>query len=179
LSVEAHRIGDRFDWRILWEPLSALAIPLLQSVPSTKETAWPAFPPLQELAQECHSDMEVLLGVGMAGRSHWSVSIDCRQQAQQPAIVFDFACRLSGSPTFLGACWVLGNGLVALPPASLDLPWLIRQNETTIATLIPNHYTSLHLEGEQVQVIPLSERGVFQGTVRWGFRIARTEASQS
>jgi hypothetical protein len=179
LSVEANRIGDRFDWRILWEPLSASALPLLQSVPSPIDTAWPPFPPLQELAQESHSDTEVLLGVGMAGKSHWSVSVDRRQPPHQPAMVFDFACRLSGSPAFLGACWMLGEGLHAIPPASLNLPWLLRRNATTIATLTPDNHTSLRLEGNQVQLIPNLGTGGIQGTVRWGFRIARPEASQS
>jgi hypothetical protein len=177
LIVEAQRIGDRFDWRILCEPLSASAVPLLQSVPSAKEMAWPRFPPLQELAQESHSDTEVLLGVGMAGKSHWSVSVDRRQEPHQPAMVFDFACRLSESPTFLGACWMLGDGLKSTPPASLDLPWQLRQNEITIATLTPNSHTSLRLDGNQVQVIPEPGKGVLQGTIRWGFRIARSEAS--
>jgi hypothetical protein len=179
LIVEAHRIGDRFDWRITWEPLSTSAVTLLQSVTSAKETIWPSFPPLQELAQESHSDTEVLLGVGMAGKSHWSVSVDRRQEPHQPAMVFDFACRLSGSPAFLGACWMLGEGLNAMPPASLDLPLQVRQYETTIVTLTPTNHTSLRLEGDQVQVIPEPGMGLLQGTVRWGFRIARTEASQS
>ena len=179
LSLEAQRIGDRFDWRILWEPPSTSSRTLLHSVPSPKDTAWPPFPPLQELAQECHSDTEVLLGVGMAGKSHWSVSVDRRQPFHPPAMVFDFACRLSEPPTFLGACWMLGEGIDAMPPASLDLPWRIRQNEATIATLSPNSHTSLRLGGTQVKVIPEPESGVFHGTVRWGFRIAGTEASQS
>ncbi|MFY7968049.1 MAG: hypothetical protein ACOVNV_03105, partial [Pirellulaceae bacterium] len=76
-----------------------------------------------------------------------------------------------------GACWMLGDGLKSTPPASLDLPWQLRQTEITIATLTPNSHTSLRLDGNQVQVIPEPGKGVLQGTIRWGFQIARTEAS--
>jgi hypothetical protein len=177
LIVEALRIGDRFDWQITCGSQSAPELKLLHSVPSAKETVWPPFPPFQELAQENHADTEVLLGVGMAGKSHWSVSVDRRQEPHQPTVVFDFACRIFGSPTYLGACWILGEGLNAMAPASIDRSLLLREHETIIATLTPNNHSSLRIEGNQLHVIPEPSKGVFQGTVRWGFRIARTKSS--
>lgn len=50
--------------------------PLLRSVEGQDQSDWPDSPPLQELNQHSVDDREAILGVGMAGKSHWSASIN-------------------------------------------------------------------------------------------------------
>jgi len=45
------------------------------------------------------------MGVGMAGRSHWSLS--CERGAEDCSLVFDIACRCSAQPERLGAAFKL------------------------------------------------------------------------
>ena len=56
------------------------------------DDAWPASPPFQELRIEPRSDgRQVALLVGMAGRSHWSASVEADPQLGR--FTFDVACR--------------------------------------------------------------------------------------
>jgi hypothetical protein len=66
--------------------------PLLQSVEGGTEADWPQSPPWQTLSvQEMASARSVALLVGMAGRCHWSGSIE--PQPAAATICFDLACR--------------------------------------------------------------------------------------
>jgi len=69
---------------------------LVESVDGCDEDNWPPSPPLQQLSvAELQSGRQVALLVGMAGKSHWSVSIE--PQPEQSSFMFDVACR-SGEP---------------------------------------------------------------------------------
>lgn len=70
--------------------------PLAVSAEGSPEEDWPASPPFQSLHIEDREDGRTLaLLVGMAGKSHWSASIEIDNQAGQPSCVsFDVACRV-------------------------------------------------------------------------------------
>jgi hypothetical protein len=77
-------------------------VPLLESIESDAIEAWPLSPPLQQVHFEQRDGRgHVALLVGMAGRSHWSLSVE--PDLALHAIVFDAACRLGGSPRNLGS----------------------------------------------------------------------------
>ncbi len=57
------------------------------------QTDWPASPPIQQLSLETINDASVVLGVGGAGRAHWSISVEC---VDESSLKFDLACRVSG-----------------------------------------------------------------------------------
>ena len=66
-----------------------------------EDAAWPKTAPLQQLSQEVVDGRSVLLGVGQAGTSHWSISMEAADD-EDPTLRMDCACRVSERPEFLG-----------------------------------------------------------------------------
>lgn len=84
---------------------------------------WPASPVLVELSSVASATRSpVLVGVGMAGRSHYSASIG-NDPLVADAVRFEIACRIHDGPGWLGSTYRHGQGLVrieaAVPPGSL------------------------------------------------------------
>lgn len=77
---------------------------VLSSLEGSSDDDWPPSPPFQQLSLEgsC-DDQQTLFLVGMAGKSHWSGSVEVRQESSQ--IIFDVACRCHGFPQFLGSVY--------------------------------------------------------------------------
>ena len=116
LRVSFVRRGDRYGHVISILDRSGRQSPALESVEGTPADDWPASPPLSNLSiEEVAPGRRVALLVGMAGRSHWSASIE--PVPGQAAVIFDIACRTAGGgrePVQLGSRYLLLRGQVAL-----------------------------------------------------------------
>jgi hypothetical protein len=134
LRIEFVRHGDRYGHTIFVVDPSGCAAPVLESVEGTASNAWPPSPPLQSLSiEELAPGRRAALLVGMAGRSHWSASIE--PIAGEAAAMFDIACRADAAGS-LGSQYRLLASVrrVAVTAAmgceaKLDRPlgrWLIR-----------------------------------------------------
>ena len=88
---------------------------------------WPASPVIVELSRLQTPRGEAILGVGLAGRSHFSASIGPDPRDPQTAL-FEIACRLIEPPTWLGSTYhgPSGTAAVAPPLAGLALPSTIQ-----------------------------------------------------
>jgi hypothetical protein len=92
---------------------------LMASVEGNDREPWPASPPLQQLIVEPReSGRNVALLIGMAGSSHWSLSIDVDSGAR--LIVFEAACRCSTRPVEMGSRYRVRPGSRL---AQQDLQW--------------------------------------------------------
>jgi hypothetical protein len=102
LVVEFFKARDRFAHRVLCvNGESSLA--LFESVEGGDED-WPPSPPLQQLDQsQSENGRLALLLVGMAGRSHWSLSVEADPSSR--SLIFDVACRASVAPRWLGSSY--------------------------------------------------------------------------
>lgn len=104
--LEASPCGDRWEHRLFVRAKDA-ALPLVElcSVESLPDIAWPESPPIQQLVlEELPESGPTLLGVGMAGSGHWSLSIHCDNSL---GLVFDVACRVGSElPSWLGSSYV-------------------------------------------------------------------------
>ncbi|MCC9602702.1 hypothetical protein LOC67_19295 [Stieleria sp. JC731] len=80
--------GDRFIHQLV------CGDSVVESFEEAEELPWPASPPLQQLSVEVINDQEVALGVGCAGTSHWSLSV----QPIENGFHFEWACRTKVSP---------------------------------------------------------------------------------
>jgi hypothetical protein len=70
--------------------------PLLRSIEGTARENWPPSPPLQSIDFERDAqNRQVALLLGMAGKSHWSASVELDPQAALAR--FSLACRTGGS----------------------------------------------------------------------------------
>ena len=81
-----------------------------KSIEGDTEDPWPCSPPLQQLSREHINEANVILGVGAAGRGHWSISVEIDQEVTS-AFKFDLACRCPEPPDFLGSQYQLADNL--------------------------------------------------------------------
>lgn len=74
----------------------------LRSVEGGPAEAWPASPPLQSVhLEERAAGQRIALLVGLAGKSHWSLSVE--PLVGEGAIRFEAACRANAEPAWLGS----------------------------------------------------------------------------
>lgn len=93
---------------------------------------WPASPPLVEVSLAATSNGAAILGVGRAGRSHYSLAIAaCPGTAD--TLLFDVACRIHEPPHWLGSSYQLAGAAVPVrlqACLSASLPTTIRWSYT-------------------------------------------------
>lgn len=125
LRLVFHAAGDRLGhtlWLVALEGASTL---LGRSQEGVAEERWPPSPPLQALHQQTLPDgRPAILLVGMAGRSHWSCSIEPLPGAA--ALRCDLACRHPDQPGWIGSTYQLAGAaeeelqVVPLPGAVVE-----------------------------------------------------------
>ena len=98
LVVEFFWAADRFAHRVLLQSGDASRA-WLASQEGDAKSDWPASPPLQQLSIETQATGDVALLLGMAGRSHWSLSVE----SLAGELRFDAACRVKDKPQALGS----------------------------------------------------------------------------
>ena len=168
LRIVFSRTGDRYQHEV--QTTGQLSRALLVSLEGGADETWPASPPFQELHVEKRGEgKQVALLVGRAGRSHWSVSIEVDRW--QEAMLFDVACRCSGSIDWLGSTYRLPDAAAAVA------------REARVVSL-PQDCRLQVLDGEP-HVSDVGQGGVLQiaagwtvspspQTVRWRYRVSPT-----
>ncbi len=106
LVLSGAGLGDlAFDWagdryHHAWHFASSNGKVSVMSVESGSEVPWPASPPLQQIHRQSFADgREVVFGVGMAGRGHWSASFTLIPDLK--CWIVELACRASVAPETL------------------------------------------------------------------------------
>ncbi len=130
----------------------------LASAEGTPHDDWPPSPPFQSLHIEEREDGRTLaLLVGMAGKSHWSASIEIDAEAH--AVLFDVACRLREP-----AAGPLGSTYQGLPLAA---------DSSVLAVELTHRYGPARLQrsGEQSAVLAEPQGDDCPQTVRWDYRL--------
>ena len=94
--------------------------------PPANDPRWPASPVLVELSRVSvprgdAAGGQAVVGVGLAGRSHFSASIAPDPHVAD-AIRFEIACRLHESPGWLGSTYRTADGLVQLTASDESTP---------------------------------------------------------
>lgn len=103
LCVEFEWSGDRFKQGIFLDGAS-----VGDSVEGGQQQPWPPSPPIQQLLPQQIDGSTVILGVGAAGRGHWSISVEL---AGDNAIKFELACRCQERAEFLGSTYRLDDSV--------------------------------------------------------------------
>ena len=143
-------------------------IRLLESLEGTDVEEWPESPPLQQLSvEELRPSTHVALLVGMAGQSHWSMSVE--PAGVEAGYTFDVACRSRAKARQLGSGYRLQSaGLVGVGNHAATVG--IEGRELTIMC---DH------EGPAASQIQVSPDGiriepktiVSAGTTRWRYTV--------
>ncbi len=179
-AVAWYRCGDRYGHRILlraggdWVEGAA-------TLEDKEPSLWPSSPPIQQVgSQDVPATTResspalpapVWFGLGMAGRSHWSVSI----QPDETGVRFDWACRVGGTPAWLGITYVLPSE-VRITGISSGLLLESTQHRWTLQ--VDADTTLLHRPSENtLQVVPKT----VEATTCWRYawRTANLSASTS
>jgi len=85
---------------------------------------WPASPALTEVSLVGAAGRPAIVGLGLAGRSHFSVSITAHPD-RPDTLLFEVACRIQEPPGWLGSTYRAADGgsVQAAPQAvGTDLP---------------------------------------------------------
>lgn len=126
VQVVFEKQQDRWLHRIQWVNCDETLI-VANSIEGTSHENWPASPTFQEITQQELKGGVLLLGVGMAGRSHWSLS--CSSQTGddplQTSILMDIACLTKDLP----AGW-LGSSYQIHPQ------WAVKTHDQRRLTLV-------------------------------------------
>ena len=102
LRIEFVWSADRYGHRILTSTPGGECI--LTSREGRPDEKWPPSPPLQSLHLEDRpGGVRIAMLVGMAGRSHWSMSVET--DIARSRLLFDVACRVSEQPLWLGSSY--------------------------------------------------------------------------
>jgi hypothetical protein len=122
--VTFHWIGDR--WAHAVEIKDVGRWQSVEGPEADGDDRWPASPVLVELSplETCHG--LAVLGVGLAGRSHFSASIG-PASGEDGRVRFEIACRIVEPPARLGSTYAgsgKGGDVVTLGPAAGPPPKL-------------------------------------------------------
>ncbi len=156
LRVEFPRIDDRYHHRVFLVRDGEPQL-LLTSVEGTPEEYWPSSPPLQQLSIEDRGDLQVALAVGMAGSSHWSMSVE----SSLTRLTFDYACRCREEPEWLGTTYAIAPGA---RPLFQVTPMSVTQQEATVTPDVAEQDDTL-----QITIPPVT------GTAQWKYTIQFAE----
>lgn len=151
--------GDRFK-----HVIDAGGRVVAESVEGDSDSLWPPSPPIQQLSLETLDGRPTLLGVGAAGRSHWSVSVQAVPHDRAAVFEFDWACRFKSDPGVLGSEYRLHDSLRVTPLAESEIH-ADRQGRTRIVPETPAAETS-----RPAAETPTRPAGTTP-TRRWRYRI--------
>jgi hypothetical protein len=175
LRVEFIRRSDRYAHTISVVDQLRGVQPVLESVEGTATDDWPASPPLQNLSiEELAPGRRAALLVGMAGRNHWSASVEA--VTGRAALVFDIACRIANDAGRLGSTYD-----VASRQLRDDVSIYYRNAQSELVEIAGEHYSlrvqaftqfnggAASLAMNRISIGPLADSRPKSSTYRWKY----------
>lgn len=154
--------GDRYAHQ--WHFPEQVAGVSLMSVESDSDTIWPVSPPLQQIHRQSFGDgREVVFGVGMAGRGHWSASFTLVPDLR--CWIVELACRATAEPEDLLSTYRLGGVWAAAEEGTFRCDR--GPQPLTIEAIQPSSVGEL--EGDILRIRP--SRTLESTTTQWAFRL--------
>jgi hypothetical protein len=152
LAVEFTWRHDRYAHRVMWLRDGVESL-VLESIEGDASTHWPISPPLQHVhVEERPNDVVVALAVGMAGRSHWSMSVELEPKSRR--LAFDVACRCHQQPGRLGSSYGLAHNA-----------WQLVVHDDAM------------FDGE-LRIVPRATIEKLPATVRWRYALEKAESRE-
>jgi len=137
---------------------------------------WPASPPLQQCSLEpAAHGRQMGLAVGMAGKSHWSQSVETDPTAL--SLTFDVACRVHQPPLWLGSSYRADYPLEALSASCVRLRVAAGVDLIMTGEAPDGRYpVRMEVRGNRVSIV--ADLGTLDVpcTVRWRYRVALAAA---
>jgi len=118
VEVSFTRAGDR--WRHVVSVAGTIAFESVEGAGGADaDPRWPASPALTEVTRFDAAGRPAILGLGLAGRSHFSASVAAHPD-RPDTLLFEVACRIQEPPAWLGSTYRTASGALAqtAPPAA-------------------------------------------------------------
>lgn len=163
LRMSFHACGDRLAHTV-GLVVGNRVVPLLASVEGTPADDWPTSPPLTTIELSSRAGMQHALLLGMAGRSHWSVSVVLSEAARR--LEFEIACRMKEPATSLGSAY---RTMVA--PKSRQEGVELSVDDETVRVEDPSRKRAVHVTPDGLNVPVDPPAGPYPQTVRWSYTI--------
>lgn len=144
--------------------------PCIGSVESGNQDVWPISPPLQQIHQQEFADgRQVIFGVGMAGRGHWSASFTLVPDLK--CWIVELACRSPAEPERLQSAYQLAGAWSLSDSGAIACEFAPPDQAATrleLEAIAPSSVASL--EGDLLTIRPMAiERA--SATTQWAMRL--------
>jgi hypothetical protein len=162
---------DRYAHEV-WLDDGSAWVCVLQSVEGSASDDWPASPPWQSLHVESRPDQRQLaLLVGMAGKNHWSASIELDPAKSQ--IHFDIACRVRGAERGPLASRYRPLGSIGALDAKSATFSIAAAAGKTLRLTLDERFGAMRLESAAgcVNLIAAAQPAAPTETIRWGYTL--------
>jgi len=176
LRIDFERKIDRYQ-QALWLIAGEREVCVVTTVEGTGQQAWPPSPPLQQLHEhQTPAGNLAVLGVGMAGTSHWSLAMEAG--ADQPSLCCDVACCVKEVPDDLAVTWELGENVAVNTDSELLVELSTPLGRVRISVGEEDEFAAAiyvvkrleHPDG-QICLSPMKTIGARPKTIRWRYRI--------
>ena len=169
LRLQFDKSGDR--WGHRWQLVDAngQATDVLTSAEGSDQDTFPASSALQEINLHELPTGPAILGVGMAGKGHWSASYSIETDEGQPLIKCDLACllkQLNADGQWLGSTYLIGENVTV----NQDGPLVqFSKDKLTFEFTMDPAFASINLTNQQIQIVPTTFSDSKTVATRWLF----------
>jgi hypothetical protein len=173
------RVFDR--WAHGWYSLDPdQPVAWMQSVEGTPDQDWPPSPPLQELNQLQLEPGNSVLGVGMAGHSHWSASYSIEQAPDgSTSVKSDLAClqkkpiTAPATASSLGSTYEFSQNCVIQSDHETRIELVIPNSQRIVLEAMEddNCATVFRVQGRTLSVVPRRISPSPVQASRWAFLV--------
>jgi hypothetical protein len=165
-------------------------LPLLASIEGSEKDLWPPSPPLKDLHLHDANGNTTAMLVGMAGNSHWSVTVQLAKG--DPAVKFDIACRIKDELPDTRAAQKRLSSLsssyrtMVCPTPESNQAATLMLDDVSVSVRVSsdpvagNEHTpdAIVTTGDNsVQIVPLPDAAALPRTVRWRYCVRRSDIS--
>ncbi|MEX2176834.1 MAG: hypothetical protein WD872_20880 [Pirellulaceae bacterium] len=166
--------ADRYGHLISVVGPNGEAATVLSSIEGISDGGWPLSPPLQSLSIEyLAGGRHAALLVGMAGRSHWSASVEAVPDRAE--LLFDVACRLGQTPAKLSSRYSVSAGEIVSARGDKERSVVEVRAEGRLLRIhrepIPGVDVVLRLPAGDIVIRPKLPEKLASATVRWKYRV--------
>jgi hypothetical protein len=115
LLLDLEWLGDRWMHRVTID--DRIVAESIEGAADGRDPAWPASPAIVEVSRIDAAGRPAIVGVGLAGRSHFSLSVTPHRTLAD-TLLFEAACRIVEPATWLGSTYRVAAGQPTVPVAA-------------------------------------------------------------
>ena len=136
----------------------------IESLESDSSDLWPLSPPLQQIHQQSFDDgREVIFGVGMSGRGHWSASFTLVPDLK--CWIVELACKSPIEPERLQSAYKVAGSFQSESESKVA----VQDSPITLEAIAPSTNLKL-LDSDELRLLPRTEPSA-DATSQWAFRL--------